>query len=132
MNRVIRNAAVALLSLATVATAVTSAEAGRRERNFVGGVVAGIAGAAIVSGIARAHQPYYAPGYYQQPTYYAPVYAEPRVVYVEPRRVARRAARRANNAHLDWCFARYRSYDAGSNTYQPYNGPRRQCVSPYL
>ncbi|MGV3652562.1 MAG: BA14K family protein, partial [Devosia sp.] len=26
---------------------------------------------------------------------------------------------------------RYRSYRASDNTFQPYNGPRQQCVSPY-
>ena len=30
-----------------------------------------------------------------------------------------------------WCYNRYRSYRAYDNTYQPYNGPRRQCYSPY-
>jgi amino acid transporter len=34
-------------------------------------------------------------------------------------------------AHVQWCYDRYRSYRASDNTYQPYNGPRRQCVSPY-
>lgn len=33
--------------------------------------------------------------------------------------------------HLEWCYARYRSYRSSDNTYQPYNGPRRQCNSPY-
>ncbi|MDX8500836.1 BA14K family protein [Mesorhizobium sp. VK4C] len=37
----------------------------------------------------------------------------------------------AGNAHVRWCYNRYRSYRASDNTYQPYNGPRRQCVSPY-
>ncbi|HCL64351.1 MAG TPA: BA14K family protein [Rhizobium sp.] len=36
-----------------------------------------------------------------------------------------------NPKHYDWCAARYRSYDPYSNTFQPYNGPRRQCYSPY-
>lgn len=35
------------------------------------------------------------------------------------------------NAHVQWCYDRYRSYRAYDNTYQPYNGPRRQCYSPY-
>lgn len=35
------------------------------------------------------------------------------------------------NSHTRWCYARYRSYRASDNTYQPYGGPRRQCVSPY-
>ena len=34
------------------------------------------------------------------------------------------------DAHTRWCYAHYRSYRASDNTYQPYNGPRRQCVSP--
>lgn len=35
------------------------------------------------------------------------------------------------DAHAEWCHARYRSYRAWDNTFQPYNGPRRQCISPY-
>lgn len=35
------------------------------------------------------------------------------------------------NPHLEWCFARYNSYRPQDNTYQPYNGPRRQCTSPF-
>lgn len=31
------------------------------------------------------------------------------------------------SAHARYCAARYRSYDPYSNTYQPYNGPRRIC-----
>ena len=34
-------------------------------------------------------------------------------------------------SHTRWCANRYRSYRAYDNSYQPYNGPRRQCVSPY-
>ncbi len=34
-------------------------------------------------------------------------------------------------AHAEWCYNRYRSYRASDNTFQPYNGPRRQCQSPY-
>jgi len=40
-------------------------------------------------------------------------------------------AYRGSNAHVQWCYDRWRSYRAYDNTYQPYNGPRRQCVSPY-
>ena len=39
--------------------------------------------------------------------------------------------RRSGDAHVNWCYNRYRSYRAYDNTYQPYNGPRRQCYSPY-
>jgi hypothetical protein len=34
-------------------------------------------------------------------------------------------------SHQSWCANRYRSYRAYDNTFQPYNGPRQQCVSPY-
>lgn len=34
-------------------------------------------------------------------------------------------------SHVNWCANRYRSYRAYDNTFQPYNGPRKQCVSPY-
>jgi hypothetical protein len=35
------------------------------------------------------------------------------------------------SSHVAWCQARYRSYRASDNSYQPYGGPRRQCNSPY-
>lgn len=38
---------------------------------------------------------------------------------------------RRNSAHVEWCYDRYRSYRASSNSYQPYNGGRRVCYSPY-
>lgn len=37
-----------------------------------------------------------------------------------------------DTAHVDWCLMRYRSYRAEDNTYQPYSGPRQDCVSPYV
>lgn len=33
--------------------------------------------------------------------------------------------------HIDWCRDRWRSYRVSDNSYQPYQGPRRVCVSPY-
>ncbi|KPF46738.1 BA14K family protein [Rhizobium sp. G187] len=47
----------------------------------------------------------------------------------QPRPVAPSAG--LNPRHYDWCAVRYRSYDRYSNTFQPYNGPRQQCLSPY-
>ncbi len=38
---------------------------------------------------------------------------------------------RSGSRHVQWCYDRYRSYRASDNTYQPYNGPRRSCNSPY-
>ena len=37
----------------------------------------------------------------------------------------------SGGGHTSWCYSRYRSYRAYDNTFQPYNGPRRQCYSPY-
>lgn len=42
-----------------------------------------------------------------------------------------RRARDFSRAHYRWCDRKYRSYRRWDNTYQPYNGPRRQCWSPY-
>ena len=41
------------------------------------------------------------------------------------------SASRSGDSHVSWCYDRYRSYRASDNTYQPLNGPRRQCYSPY-
>ena len=38
---------------------------------------------------------------------------------------------RGGSAHIQWCYDRYRSYRSSDNTFQPYNGPRQQCYSPY-
>ena len=38
----------------------------------------------------------------------------------------------AGNAHLSYCYNRYKSYRDWDNSWQPYNGPRRQCISPYM
>ncbi|WP_412049225.1 BA14K family protein [Hoeflea sp. Naph1] len=35
------------------------------------------------------------------------------------------------DSHVDWCYDRYRSYRESDNTFQPYEGRRRQCHSPY-
>jgi len=64
----------------------------------------------------RHYRPYYGWGWYT-PRYYRPRYYH---------------RRPAGNAHTRWCYNRYRSYRAYDNTYQPYNGPRRQCYSPYI
>ena len=45
-----------------------------------------------------------------------------------PRRAYRYSG---GSAHQNWCANRYQSYHAWDNTFQPYNGPRRLCYSPY-
>jgi hypothetical protein len=32
------------------------------------------------------------------------------------------------DSHTAWCYNRYRSYREWDNTFQPYHGPRRQCI----
>lgn len=34
-------------------------------------------------------------------------------------------------SHVQWCYDRYASYRQWDNSYQPYVGPRRSCLSPY-
>lgn len=36
-----------------------------------------------------------------------------------------------SNRHLAWCYNRYRSYRLMDNSFQPYHGPRQECLSPY-
>jgi hypothetical protein len=37
-----------------------------------------------------------------------------------------------SDTHAEWCMARYRSYRAGDNSYQPFDGgPRKSCQSPF-
>jgi hypothetical protein len=35
-----------------------------------------------------------------------------------------------SQAAASWCAERYQSYDAEDNSYQPFDGPRRQCRPP--
>jgi hypothetical protein len=88
---------------------------------------AGILGGAIIGGALAG--PYYGSYYdpYYDP-YYRPYY-RPRVIYRS--RPVYRTGIRMSNAHIRWCYDRYRSYRAYDNTFQPYNGPRQQCYSPY-
>jgi hypothetical protein len=71
---------------------------------------------AIIGG-AIATAPSYDDGYYR-PRYYE-------------RRVVPGPSYDSGSAHVRWCYNRYRSYRAWDNTFQPYHGPRQQCISPY-
>ena len=57
-------------------------------------------------------------GHVHVPRYRPPPTVRPRII-------------RLSHAHRQWCRARYRSYRPRDNTFQPYHGPRRPCVSPY-
>lgn len=45
--------------------------------------------------------------------------------------VVQPAARSGGSSHVQWCYDRWRSYRQSDNTYQPFNGGRAYCVSPY-
>ena len=49
----------------------------------------------------------------------------------QPQPAPRPPRRGLNQAHVQWCYDRYRSYRSWDNTFQPYQGPRRACRSPY-
>lgn len=55
------------------------------------------------------------------------------IIAEQNRRRYRREGRRVyrGDAHENWCYRRFRSYRAWDNSYQPYRGGRRQCISPY-
>jgi hypothetical protein len=61
------------------------------------------------------------PGYYDDGYYYDP----------GPRYVAPRYRIRLSEAHIEWCYARYKTYRASDNTFKPTRHTRRQCISPY-
>jgi hypothetical protein len=44
---------------------------------------------------------------------------------------ARRDRHARDDAHVRWCYRNYRSYREYDNSYQPFDGPRRECISPY-
>ena len=52
--------------------------------------------------------------------------------YAPPPRYRPRYSARLPVAHYRWCENRYRSYRASDNSFQPYHGPRRACISPYI
>ena len=107
-----KKSAAAALTIATIATAATfgnveTAEAGNGK--FWAGVGAGVVAGAIIHHNTR-------PRYYQP----APVYVAP--------------APRASNwdAHVSYCYNRYRSYSHHDNAFTTRRGFRKTCRSPYL
>ncbi|NMG40579.1 BA14K family protein [Chelativorans sp. ZYF759] len=49
----------------------------------------------------------------------------------QPRPAPRAPQRGLSRSHVEWCYGQYRSYRASDNTFQPYQGPRRACRSPF-
>jgi hypothetical protein len=103
---------------------------------------------ALIVGAVRAGQSHCHPGYgchahvAAGPYHYHDAYG--RIVYNQPAPVAPAPVQPSygapaygggggySQAHYNYCASKYRSYDPGSNTYQPFgNVPRRPCYSPY-
>jgi hypothetical protein len=149
----ISSACAATLAVAPMALSTGEAQANHEFWHAFGAGVAGAVAVGIIANAVAAGQQHCHDGlgchshggaraYHFHDRYGNIVYGQPvrqRVIqqpvevyeddpYVEP--VVRPG--RLPRAHYDWCYSRYKSYDAGSNTYQPLNaGGRRQCRSPY-
>ncbi|MDR6951652.1 hypothetical protein J2X65_001001 [Ancylobacter sp. 3268] len=74
---------------------------------------------------------YYRPGYRQYNGWWFPAGAFAAGALIGGAIAAQPSYSGGGNAHVQWCASQYRSYRASDNTFQPYNGPRQQCVSPY-
>ncbi|MEM9330497.1 MAG: BA14K family protein [Pseudomonadota bacterium] len=99
-------AVLAAATLATSLTFSTTQDANAGSRDFWAGAAAGVVTGVIVN--ESAHR------YRERRHYREPV-----------RRVS------SYDAHVNWCYNRYRSYREWDNSWKPYSGPRRTCFSPY-
>ena len=112
---------------------------------FVGGLIGGAIAGAVVATIVQAGQRHCHPGlgchshgpanpyHYHQFIQGPIVYYQAAPVAVAPPPPPPSAAAAYPAAHYNWCAGKYRSYDVGSNTFQPFgNVPRRPCISPFI
>lgn len=81
----------------------------------------------------RGHRGYdhYRPGYRRHGDLWFPLAAFATGAIISGAIANDRAPSYGGNAHVQYCYNRYKSYRASDNTFQPYNGPRQQCRSPY-
>ena len=103
--------------------------------HYGGAIIGGLAAGMIFGGMLG--YPYYGSGYgsYYGSGYYPGAFYGPRAYYGPGAFYGPRAyygsgayyGRRAYYGGYRSCAARYRSYRAWDNTYQPYYGPRRRC-----
>lgn len=70
------------------------------------------------------------PGYRYYGGYWFPYRAFSFGIIITPRHDG--ATFQLSERHYRWCEHRYRSYRRWDNSFQPYHGPRKPCVSPYL
>jgi len=144
----------AALAFAPVMSGHDAARAGSSD--FVKGIIGGMIASAVINSVVQAGQYHchgpvchthgYAGPYHYHDAYGNIVYQAPAPAYVVPPPPPAYVVPAPppvyapapvyggySQAHLSWCANRYRSYDPGSNTYQPLgNVARRPCVSPYM
>ena len=125
------------LVMAPAMTGNDYAEAGNFWKGLVGGIVAG----AVIGTIVRAGQSHcheglcyhshgYANAYHYHQAYGGPILYRQQAYQAPP---PPPVASGYPQAHYQWCANQYRSYDIGSNSYQPFGpNPRRACISPYV
>jgi hypothetical protein len=136
MKRVLQISACALVL--TIASAAGGYNQAHAQKNFFRGLVGGLIAGAVIGSIVRAGQNHchgqvchshgYARAYHYHDAYGNILYQGPQ--YQSP---APQYAEQYPEAHYDWCFDRYRSYDLPTNSFQPFgNRPRQPCISPYI
>lgn len=140
MRKILISSACAL-ALAAIPLSASSISASAQS-NFVKGLIGGAIAGAVIGSIVRAGQNHCHPGLgchshgYANANHYHQSYGGP-ILYYQPAVPVAPAPPPVQagypQAHYDWCFNKYQSYDAASNTFQPYGGvPRRPCFSPYV
>ncbi|WP_442580594.1 BA14K family protein [Mesorhizobium sp. ASY16-5R] len=87
-------------------------------------------------GYYRGHRGYrdYRPGYKRHGDYWYPAaafVAGALITGAIANSQQRVIERNVGGSHEEWCANRYRSYRAYDDTFQPNNGPRRECISPF-
>lgn len=110
----IRKTLVALATTVVLAAPVSAHAGTEEEEVFALGAAAGIAAVVVLGGVVASA--------FNRP---API-DTPVTIKAFSANDAR-----LGDTHTSYCANRYRTYDAATNTFQPFEGPRRQCVSPY-
>jgi BA14K-like protein len=123
MKTILKSLAVA--AFATFAGLAASAPAQAQERPYYGETdIIDVGGFYDDEG----YRPrYYRPRYHQNGFSLEFQFGQPRYYYQHrPRPVIR-----LTQAHVNWCYNRYRTYDHRSNSFVIRHGQRAYCISPY-
>lgn len=152
--RILKPLALSAIIATAAFTAPTTAKAGDGGDILAGAIIGATAGIIIGGIAAESHRHSHSYGYYDPPPYRpyrrparvyekhiyyedaedygdeyeAPAYAyRERRYYRNHRRASYGAPRPWTKAWYRYCSNKYRSFDPGDGTFQPYEGPRRLC-----